>query len=185
MKVGWSWEIVWSLSTKRNHISSKIDIILRCKPFPNPHCLDYIWVCQGYFDVGLHLPTSALVVQILNYIEFSPTNCLAILMCLWVLTELDKHYGSGVVSLGQFEHNFRITKSVSHAHMYLITKRDYTSLIFKNPNKREYTDNWIESGKYYEGDDPLAQLSANKRITLRTCYWCLWVKYLLFNYELF
>lgn len=54
---------------QRYHIGPKIDIISRCKPFSNPKYPNYIKLCQGYFDVELHLPMSKLTVHILNYLE--------------------------------------------------------------------------------------------------------------------
>lgn len=141
---------------QRYHLGPKIDIISRCEPFSNPHYLDCIRVCQGYLDVDLCLPMSALIVWILNYLELAPhkLSCNSYI-CLRMLTELNKHYGPSVLSLGYFEHYFWIITSIDYSHMYMIVNRARTSLVFKNLNKMEYTDNWMEiRGEFYEGDVP-------------------------------
>lgn len=107
---------------------------------------------------------SKLTVRILNYRELVPHQLTCNLYaCLRVLSELDKHYGRGTIGIGHFAHYFYITKYVDYTHMFMIAKRVCTSLMFKNPNKMEYTDNWMEIGiEYSEGDVPLNHLSANK-----------------------
>lgn len=135
-----------------------------------------IHIVQTAFD-STKVTTLARIVWLLNYPKLKPHqltyNCY---VCLWVLTELDNHYDPSVISLGNFEHYFWVTKSTNYTHMYRILKRARTSLIFKNTNKIEYMNNWLEiKEEYYAGDVPLAYFSVSK---------CLpsWLVVLCFNF---
>lgn len=70
-----------------------------------------------------------------------------------------------------FKHYFNMKRLAYFTHMYMISKKSRALLIFRNPNKTDYTDDWYEvGGSFYEGKVPLSHLLTNNYNILSFLY---------------
>lgn len=103
------------------------------------------------------------IVMMLNYIHLAPHQLsYNSYLFLWILSDLDKYLNGGAISRSHFKHYFKVQMSLDYEHMYMISKKPRTSLIFKNMNKTDYTDDCHEvGGSFYKGEVTLRYLIGN------------------------
>lgn len=87
-------------STRDIYIGKMINIITRCEAFSNQKFPGCIRLCHGYFDAGLCLPMSELIIRILNYLQLAPHQpSYNLLVCLRSPSKLDKQHWRSKICL--------------------------------------------------------------------------------------